>query len=494
MSVHHSDEYVLLPRHGLKAAGGDGQRALISAFEAFSGGRAFRSELPGLQDVVVLDSVSVEGPKLVRLGEFAAAEVNDRRSPLRAIPVTYHERPDPRPRPLQASVAFATVPNVQFHVTDRVTGNDLADAEIIAFTDFARRVGDSGITGSNGRCTLALNGSVIERLYVYPPPNSWGAFRSSLTIRSPISIALEPVDLSYVDGVRHYYPRTKFDPQTGVTVGVVDTGVGPHGNLNLVGGANTVAGEVATDFEDGGNHGTHVAGLIGADGAGPTGLRGMAPGVPIRSYRVFGAGSNGASNYAILKAMIFAAQDGCDIVNLSLGGGPYDAIVEEAIADARSQGMLVVVAAGNDGRGSVNYPAAYPGATAVSAMGREGTFPSGSLDEVSILRPPASSKDQREFIADFSNVGPQIHVTAPGVGVLSTLPRGAFGPMSGTSMSSPVVAGAAAALLSNDPSIFLMQRDAARSSTIEKLLLANCDRRGFGVKFEGHGIPDPAQV
>ena len=74
--------------------------------------------------------------------------------------------------------------------------------------------------------------------------------------------------------------------------------------------------------------------------------------------------------------MILAGEDRCDVINLSVGGGPHDVIVEESIQDARDQGMLVVIAAGNDGRKAVSYPAAYSGATAVSALGHESGFPS----------------------------------------------------------------------------------------------------------------------
>jgi subtilisin len=192
--------------------------------------------------------------------------------------------------------------------------------------------------------------------------------------------------------------------------------------------------------------------------------------------------------------MIFAAADDCDIINLSLGGGPHDFIVEESINDARNQGMLVVIAAGNDDRRPVNYPAAYAGATAVSAMGREGTFPAGSLEEADVLRPPYATQDPTEFIAAFSNIGPQIAVTGLGVGALSTLPNNLYGPLSGTSMASPVVTGAAASMLSQNSMIHNMARNRARSDAIERMLQTQCVRRGFGSVCEGYGLPSPAVV
>jgi subtilisin len=78
--------------------------------------------------------------------------------------------------------------------------------------------------------------------------------------------------------------------------------------------------------------------------------------------------------------------------------------------------------------------------------------------------------------------------------VLSTLPGQGFGPMSGTSMAAPVAAGAAACLLSRDPVVFGMARTRARSDSIERLLLTNCVKRGFGAVFEGFGLPNPALV
>ena len=105
-----------------------------------------------------------------------------------------------------------------------------------------------------------------------------------------------------------------------------------------------------------------------------------------------------ASNFAIAKAIDQAVADGCDLINMSLGGGSPDDATRSAIADARAAGTLVIVAAGNDGRKAVSFPASGPRSVAVSAMGRVGTFPVGSELEGDVLTPPVG-KDKANFIA-----------------------------------------------------------------------------------------------
>lgn len=487
--------YVLLPDEGVGAREGAGQQMLSALPFVRSTEPPEEAALAQVAaSVRVVDTATEDGPRLVEIDDETAAALN-RDAPVRAFPEVHYRPPDPRLRPLAGATAAlaagAAAPSIK--CLDARSGAGVQGVHVVAFTNFATREGAEGISDASGDITLRLQSTSIERLYAYSPAGYWGAFLQSLSAASTITLQLEPVDLTYTDCVRHYYGSSRFDASTGVQVGVIDSGAGPHSLLNIASGRNTVTGEPAQDFVDGGHHGTHVCGLIGADGAPPAGLRGLAPGVPIHIYRVFPP-DDGATNYAILKALIFAAADGCDIVNLSLGGGPYDPIVEEGIRDARNQGMLVVIAAGNDGRKKVSYPASYAGATAISAMGREGTFPAGSLDEGDVLRPPASGVDPAEFIAGFSNVGPEVAATGPGVGALSTLPNDGYGPLSGTSMAAPVVAGAAACLLSREPSVYGMVRDAARASAIEKLLQSHCVLRKFGLVYEGFGLPDPTAV
>jgi subtilisin len=269
---------------------------------------------------------------------------------------------------------------------------------------------------------------------------------------------------------------------------VIDTGIDlGHRDLVVTGGENTVPGENPADYgPNGEEHGTHVAGIIAARGAAPDGVRGIAPEVALRSYRVFGRGQSGASNYAIIKAIDHSVVDGCDLINMSLGGGTPDDATRAAIEDARSQGSLCIVAAGNDRRGPVSYPASDPLAVAVSAMGRLGLFPAASV-EAGDVAPPYGS-DPLNFVAEFSNVGPEIDLTAPGVGIISTVPGG-YAPLSGTSMACPAVTGAAARLLSRRADLRVLPRDQARWDAIAQALFESAVPFGFGPDFEGHGLP-----
>ena len=512
-------QFVVLPTRGLRSTtptSGAGLGNFLASFNSVRSLSAAKSFVAnaGLKmkpDFKVLDSIHEDGAKLVEMTADIAQDLQASQPGLRIVPVVYYKTALIRyevQRTLKAAAKAAAAAakaaaaaakaaaaavkaasgKTVVTITSASDHKPVKGAMVVGFTDFKNGVGAQGVTNAQGVANLALGGGAkLERLYVYPKKDFWGALQTDVSSRGGIKVALTPVAFDYEDELRHYYGNAPDGAGTGVTVGVVDTGVGPHPDLPGVEGLNCVTGEDPKDFGDNGEgHGTHVGGIIAARGTPPTGLRGLAPGVKLRSYRVFGKGAKGASSYDIAKAIDRAAGDQCDLINLSLGGGPSDPATQSAVHDARQQGCLVVAAAGNDNRGPVSFPAADPLCIAVSAMGRKGTFPKGSVDEGDVLGPFGT--DPAEYIAAFSNVGPQVNLTGTGVGILSTVPGG-YAPMSGTSMACPAVVGFAARVLAQLPNVLTLSRDQNRSDAIAKALLQAAKDRGFSAELQGNGLP-----
>jgi len=483
--------FILLPPFGVRLASSGirlARRALPLEHFLASLGRP-RREVEGAR-VKVLDSVHEDGAKLVEMRPEDVMKLRSVQPGVRVVPEVFFRparAPRPQVRPVAAAAARGAV-TVALRVRSRADGRPVAGADVVAFTDYDGREGAQGRTDAAGKVRLRLRASArkIERLFVFPALGFWGALGKSVAVKAELAVALRPLDLAAPGALAQFYGFAPLAMGRAVTVGIIDTGIGEHPDLAVEGGANTVRGEKASDWRDNGaGHGTHVAGIVAGRGASGRGVRGLAPGVRLRSYRVFGKGADGASNYAILKAIDRAVADGCDLVNMSLGGPEEDEATRSAIADARAQGTLVICAAGNDGRGPVAYPGAEQPAIAVSAMGRKGTFPADSTHAAEVMAP--YGRDRANFIAGFSNVGPEIDLTAPGVAIVSTVPGG-YAAWDGTSMACPAVTGAAAALLARERRALRMGRSQARSDEMARLVFAAARPLGFGARFEGCGM------
>ncbi|WP_176955613.1 S8 family serine peptidase [Sinosporangium album] len=243
-----------------------------------------------------------------------------------------------------------------------------------------------------------------------------------------------------------------WDLQTGasnVLIGVIDSGISlsadklDHDDLR-----NASRIILGTDFVDGGTprdlngHGTHVAGIAAADGHNASGIAGMNWGSPLYICRTLDAAGHGSSADfadAVEEITDYAVARGLKaVINYSGGGAPNNT-KQRACQYASDRGMLVVAAAGNDRAGPVIWPAAYSTSTpGVVAVG---------------------STDPGDIVSDFSNVGPEVTVVAPGRNILSTLPTYSvsptlplnYGSLSGTSMATPLVSGLAALMWSRHP-------------------------------------------
>ncbi len=503
-----AEQYILLPARSLRGnsqlvstsahnfLGTLNMELMANAAQAGSGRFTVSTSIIGAVpgSVRVLDSIAETGAKLVELTPSSREQLKAQQPGLRVVPVRFYT-PATAPRPqIQTSAnlfsSTAALPSIiKVVIVDLLTGSPIPDAMVIAFTNFGARVGAQGLTDAQGSVNLSLGSStpMIDRLYIYPKLGYWPLLRQNFTLVTDSVVKLTPIDLNFQDSLRFFYNQTQLNDGAQVTVGVVDTGIADHPDLSIDGGFNAVTGEDSNDFGDNGEgHGTHVAGIIAAIGTTPTGIRGVAPGVTLRSYRVFGQGQKGASNFAIAKAIDQAIQDGCDLLNLSLGGGPPDPALQTAISDARQSGCVVICAAGNDDRSPVSSPGSDPLALAVSALGREGTYPDDAEEFGNIQRPPVGT-DIKNYIASFSNVGTDLKLTAPGDGIISTFPGG-YAVLDGTSMACPAATGRAASLLSGDSDLLGMPRDVNRSDALVTKLLQAANTLGFGHDFEGNGM------
>ena len=249
---------------------------------------------------------------------------------------------------------------------------------------------------------------------------------------------------------------------SGTGVAVIDTGVDlSHPDLNAVGGVNCVTPGAAPTDENG--HGTHVAGTIGARNNG-AGVVGVAPATKIYAVKVLDAAGDGSWSSIICGldwVTANAAALNIKVANMSLGGlgsndndcGATDGdALHAAVCRLTRTGVLSVVAAGNDGWNlgdtPPDVPAAYPEVLTVTAMAdSDGT--GGAAGPAPACRAGEADDARATFSNYATRPGDRAHmVAAPGVCITSTAPGGGYATMSGTSMASPHVAGAAALCLS----------------------------------------------
>ncbi|WP_307622748.1 type VII secretion-associated serine protease mycosin [Streptomyces sp. V3I7] len=252
----------------------------------------------------------------------------------------------------------------------------------------------------------------------------------------------------------------------GVTVAVIDTGVDDH-NAQLRGalaGGKDYVGSSDGD-QDLEGHGTRVAGIIAARPVKGTGFQGLAPDAKILSYRYTGGEEKQGNSRTMSAAIRSAVAAGAKIINISSDttGRQDNLELSNAVAAAVQKGVLIVAAAGNDGangKSANTYPASYPGVLAVAASDRN---------------------DERAF---FSQSGNFVDIAAPGVGMVSTVPKGGQCTADGTSFAAPYVTGVAALLKEKHPNWTAAQLATRMEETAQ--------RPGRGPnRYIGWGVVDP---
>ena len=265
----------------------------------------------------------------------------------------------------------------------------------------------------------------------------------------------------------------------GVGVAVLDTGItATHPDLKkrivqCKDFTNSRFPVVDGKCEDKNGHGTHVAGIVAADGgADGLGIFGVAPQSSLYVFKV--CGLNG-SCYAddISSAINTAADSGVNIINISLGSDKESSLINESINYATSKGVLVIAAGGNDGPyfASIDYPAAKKEVVGVGAFGVSFAIPDWSSRGVNSQTLPYVVEEQ------------DVEFAAPGVNIESTWKNGGYAILSGTSMAAPFVTGLAAKhwplfALEMNPAISL--RNFMHLNSLDLDGLGDDDSSGFG--------------
>ena len=207
-----------------------------------------------------------------------------------------------------------------------------------------------------------------------------------------------------------------------------------------------------TDQND---HGTHVAGTIGAtanNGVGVAGVSFHSQFAICRALNALGSGTTAG----VANCITYLAGKGVKVISMSLGGGSSTTL-QTAVRNATNSGSLIIAAAGNDGDATLNYPAAYAEVVSVAAT------------------------DRNDARASFSNANADVEIAAAGVDVLSTKRGGGYVAFSGTSMATPHVAGVAAIIAARNPSFGQAQIRAKLQTSVDDLGAPGRDPQfGFG--------------
>ncbi len=247
-----------------------------------------------------------------------------------------------------------------------------------------------------------------------------------------------------------------------IKIAIVDTGIdSTHPDLISKIVETWVASEISEDTEDYFGHGTHVAGIAAAATNNEIGISGVGINATVGSLKACQL-TGYCEDWDIEEAILHAIENDYHVINMSFGGPEVSLGVEAAVNKAFVAGLVIVSSAGNEySFGELSYPAAIDGVIAVAAT------------------------DHYDNLASFSNFGDWVEVAAPGVNIFSTYPSaGCFGEpdcytwMSGTSMASPIVAGAAALIYGSIGGSDPIVRSIPLRDAVIDAILNNADHTG----------------
>jgi subtilisin family serine protease len=369
-----------------------------------------------------------------------------------------------------------------------------------------------GLTDGNGELTLTLHvsaGSGARSLFVDPPGDYWTRYLRYPGLNPEIDnvIVLRSLDKNLRDsgnGARYGWGQRwmgidQLPAQMtgrGAKIAIIDSGADNQHPLlkHITNGVDlTGNGNRSTWAEDLVGHGSHCSGIIAAQGSEGVALRGFAPQAELHLLKVFPGGRYST----LLDALEYCIEHQIDVVNLSLGGSDASEAIEQKLEEAVENGVAFIAAAG-DSAGPVQYPASSAHVLSVAALGLLGEFPPNSWESQTIPPLPELLARDGVFMPSFSSFGPKVDVSAPGVGIISSIPGGGLGAHSGTSVAAAHVSGLAALLVAHHPWFrnLLQLRNSQRVAGLYQLVREACPpacsaayQQDLGVQRVGAGMP-----
>jgi hypothetical protein len=317
-------------------------------------------------------------------------------------------------------------------------------------------------------------------------------FESPIELNCPALKFNEPIQWWHkAVGIQNYEPTMG----SGINIGLIDTGCGPHPYLKHVYDLGAIIGGTHTsNGSDVSYHGTFMAGLIAARPTDASHPSGLAPGANLSSLRVYGSATEGANADDVADAINYMAISAkTDLINLSLSSDKESQSQTAAIKAARSAGTLCIAAAGNCPVSPVGYPAATHGVIAVAAMGYNASGPLPSTN--SVFEPPnADMKGENgTYLCNVSSYGQQLSCLAPGAAIASTVPSPKnatlYASLIGSSNATAIVTAVLASALSRDPEYLSLPRNERRAEYAEITFNKMCRTIALSQQFEGQGLP-----
>ena len=291
-----------------------------------------------------------------------------------------------------------------------------------------------------------------------------------------------PTGINRIDGDQSSTKSGNGNGNVDVDIAILDSGIDlKHSDLNVYRqksfvsantGAYSLFGSKTTTANDDNGHGTHVAGIAAAKDN-TIGSVGVAPGAKLWAIKVLDNKGSGPLS-TIIKGIDYVTQNAneIEVANLSFGCECKSSAFDTAINNSIKAGIVFVVAAGNGAKDATNIsPANNPNVISVSAI--------ADSDGICGANGPSTRYGSDDTLASFSNYGRVVDIAVPGAKIYSTYKGNTYATMSGTSMASPHVAGAAALYLHSNPD--------ASPSVVKSAILnpgskadVSCDGNGYG--------------